>query len=244
LIIYYLVNEYNIKMCGQNSGCVQFTAPNFPPQLKEVVPRPRQLWFLGNYKNYHFSQDVLVAIVGTRHPSQYGLSMTKRIAAELASWGVVIVSGLALGIDTAVHRAVLKANGRTLAVLGCGINRVYPSENKQLAHEIVCHGGLILSEYPGKQTVDREHFRARNRLISGLCRAVLVIEGTARSGTLLTAKYALEQGREVLALPGLAGTATAEAPHLLLKQGASLVTSSQDVLDCLGLVKRYNRAND
>jgi DNA processing protein len=231
-------------MSGQNSGCVQFTSPRFPPQLKEVVPRPVQLCFQGSYEDYHFSQDVLVAVVGTRHPSQYGLSMTQKIATELASWGVVIVSGLALGIDTAAHRAALKANGRTIAVLGCGINKIYPSDNKKLAQEIVRHGGLILSEYPGEQTVDREHFRARNRLISGLCRAVLVIEGTARSGTLLTAKYALEQGREVMALPGLAGTAAAEAPHLLLKQGASLVTSSQDVLDCLGLVKRYNRAND
>lgn len=223
------------------AGYVVVSSPKFPSQLKEIPSPPSGLYFRGDYFDYDFSREVLLAVVGTRQPTPYGSAMTRKIVAELSGLGVVIVSGLALGIDTEAHQTALANHGRTIAVLGCGINRIYPEANRDLAQRIINHGGLILSEFPGEAIVDREHFRARNRLISGLCRGILVVEGTSRSGTLLTAKYALEQGKEVMALPGLANNPTAQAPHLLLKQGASLITTAEEVLDCLGLIKRYNR---
>jgi len=231
-------------MEDQLVGFVPAASKDFPTSLKKIPFPPERLYYRGNYSGFNFSRDIFVAVVGTRHPSRYGSLMAQKIAGELARLGVVIVSGLALGIDTEVHRAVLEVGGRTVAVLGCGIEKVYPPANIGLAEEIVKQKGLILSEFPGTALVDKELFRARNRLISGLSRGTLIIEGTGRSGTLLTARYALEQGKEVLALPGPADSLNSQAPHLLLKQGAALVTSAQDVLDCLGLTKRYNRAND
>lgn len=218
-------------------GRVRISSSAFPPQLKQIPTPPQGLYFRGSYSEYDFSREILIAVVGTRRPSRYGILMTRKIVTELSSLGVVIVSGLALGIDTEAHRAALSAQGRTIAVLGCGILHIYPRENLSLAEKILTAKGLILSEFSGTQTVSRAQFRTRNRLIAGLCRAVLVIEGTRHSGTLLTARYALEQGKEVMALPGLVNNPLSEAPHILLKQGAALVSSAKDVLDCLGLIR-------
>ena len=175
----------------------------------------------------------MVAVVGTRTPSSYGMEMTKKLCRELVGLGIVIVSGLAKGIDAVAHNAALAARGQTAAVLGCGIDRIYPIENKTLYWRIIAEGGVVLSEWPGEKLVPTDIFIMRNRIISGLCKVILVIEGSRRSGTLLTAKYALEQGREVLALPGELGKRGSEAPLILIKEGATPLTSIKDVLDAL-----------
>ena len=176
-----------------------------------------------------------VAIVGSRRASFYGLECAERLAGELALRGVTIVSGLARGIDGAAHRGALKAGGRTIAVLGHGLSQIYPPEHVRLADEVAASGWLV-SEYPMDAAPLPHHFPRRNRLISGWSLGVVVVEATARSGALITVDCALEQGREVFAVPGPMMAVTSQGTHHLLKQGARLVTSVEDILDELRLV--------
>jgi DNA processing protein len=180
-----------------------------------------------------------VAIVGTRKPTHYGMTVTRRIAAELSSAGFTIVSGMARGIDTQAHRGALAAGGRTIAVLGCGIDVVYPPENKGLMEEISAAGrGAAVTENPFGTQPESGYFPARNRIISGLSRGTVIIEAAEDSGSLITAKYTLEQGRKLYAVPGNIGSLTSKGTNSLIKQGAILVESVEDILRNLGMQKQ------
>jgi DNA processing protein len=208
--------------------------PNYPQALRDIPDPPVLLYGYGN-----LPEGPALAIVGTRHPSDFGRVFTEQLSEELAAADMVIVSGLARGIDTAAHRGALSAEGRTLAVLGCGIDRVYPPENIKLYHQIIEQGTLI-SEYPPGSEPLPGHFPGRNRIISGLCKGTLVIEACRKSGSLITSEFALEQGREVMAVPGGVDRKTSYGPNLLIKQGAHPVTEAVEILEILG-VSRHNR---
>jgi len=204
----------------------------YPAALKTIADPPLALYIRGRL----LAEDAIaIALVGSRHASFYGAQTAERLSYELALRGVTVVSGLARGIDGAAHRGALKATGRTIAVLGSGLANMYPPEHESLATSISEHGA-VLSEYPMEASPLPHHFPRRNRIISGLSLGVVVVEAAARSGALITADCALEQGREVFAVPGQITTATSQGTHHLLKQGARLVTSVDDILEELRLV--------
>ncbi len=203
----------------------------FPTQLKEISDPPICLYVKGDIDNFDFAREDFMAVVGTRKPTSYGQQIAYKFSNELSSSGFVIVSGMAIGIDTIAHKAALDHNGKTVAFLGCGVDIVYPPINKNLYEKIIKNGGLIISEFPPGMTVLRGLFIARNRLISGLAQGLLVVEGAKDSGALITAKYAAEQGKEVFAPPGPITSQMSAAPNILLKQGAKLVTSVDDILE-------------
>jgi DNA processing protein len=198
----------------------------FPQLLAQINNPPLLLYVDGDAEILHLPA---LAIVGSRNPSKGGESNAYEFAHHLAGVGFTIVSGLAQGIDTAAHRGALAAGGRTIAFLGHGIDRVYPASNKALAEEIAASGALV-SEFPLGTHPGREHFPQRNRLISGLSLGTLVVEAARRSGSLITARLAGEQGREVFALPGSIHTPLAKGCHQLIRQGAKLVETSDDIV--------------
>jgi len=201
--------------------------PEFPGILTQLPDPPPLLYVRGNLR---VEDDPAVAVVGSRRATPYGLEMARSLAGEIASAGVTVVSGLARGIDEAAHRGALEAGGRTLALLGCGIDRIYPPESGRLA-EAISLSGAVLSEFPMGTAPLAGNFPVRNRLISGLTRGTVVVEAAARSGSLITARLALEQGREVFAVPGNATTPTALGPNFLIRDGARLVLRGRDVLE-------------
>jgi DNA processing protein len=203
----------------------------YPERLVEAGAAPDSLWVSGDFD----PSLPAIAVVGSRRPSVYGRRMARRIAAGLASAGAVVVSGLARGIDAEAHEAALSVRGRTWAVLGSGLERVYPAEHAGLARRIAEGGGAVLSQFEPSKGPRKPHFPARNRIVSGLSLAVVVIEGTERSGSLITAREAADQGREVFAVPGLADSPLGQASFLLLRDGAIPVRSADDVLEGLGL---------
>lgn len=204
---------------------------NYPPLLKEVHDPPFVLFYRGEFTPEIF--DKTVGVVGTRKPSYSGKKVTSKLCYELAEYGVTIVSGLALGIDAEAHKGALKYNeGKTIAVLGCGPDIIYPSANQKIYDEIV-ERGLIISEYPTSSPPEGWRFPARNRLISGLSKGTLIIEAGEKSGALITTDFALEQGREVMAVPSDILNPMGKGPNNLIKQGASVITSSEDILECL-----------
>ncbi|MFC1769897.1 DNA-processing protein DprA [Nitrospirota bacterium] len=172
-----------------------------------------------------------VAIVGSRNASPYGRAVTGRIAADLGHMGLTVISGMARGIDTAAHRGVLESGGRTIGVLGSGIDVFYPAENRTLMEKTAAAGSAVISEFPPGTKPLRENFPRRNRLISGLSLGVLVVEAAKRSGSLITAGFALEQGRDVFAVPGNISSSTSQGANELLRQGAKLVTGAEDILE-------------
>lgn len=198
----------------------------YPTRLREIPDPPPALYVRGELLP---ADERAVAIVGSRSASEYGRRVAARLAAELASAGLTVVSGLARGTDTAAHQGALRAGGRTLACLGCGVDVVYPYENRELARRIAAAGAL-LSEYPMMAQPEAWHFPSRNRLISGLSLGVVVIEAPERSGALITADCALEQGRAVFAVPGSVDDARNRGPHALIREGAVLVEDARDVL--------------
>ena len=206
---------------------------SYPYLLKQIPDPPQKLYYRGTLTNFHWQNQQFLAIVGSRHPSFYGLKIAQEWSLALAKAGIVLVSGLALGIDTVVHQSALKVGASTIAVLGCAIDKVYPKQNQSLYQQIINHHGLVISEFKPNETISRLRFVTRNRIITGLCKAVLLIEGTSKSGTLATARYAGQQGREVLALPGRVNDSLAQAPLLMLKQGATLVLNPQEVIEAL-----------
>ncbi len=213
---------------------------NYPENLKDLSYAPFVLFVKGKIKK---TDSKAIAIVGSRKMTSYGESVCERFSRELADYGLTIVSGLARGIDTVSHKAALAAGGRTIAVLGCGLDTIYPPENYKLAQEISRYGALI-SEYPLGYPVMPENFASRNRIISGLSRAVLVVEGAQKSGTLLTASHAADQGRVVFAIPGQITSPMSSAPLSLIKNGAVMALSSQDILEELNLEGKIDRGKN
>lgn len=208
---------------------VFFKGPEYPPRLAEIHDPPPVLYVTGEIKA---TDEVAVAIVGSRDPTDYGREATQKIAGDLARAGVAIISGMARGIDSAAHRATIEAGGRTLAVLGSGLDVIYPRENKKLFEDIREHGAVI-SPYPMGTQPEKGNFPARNRVISGMSLGVIVVQATTPdSGSLITARHALEQGREVFAVPGRVSTQTSRGTNRLIKKGeAKLIENAADVLE-------------
>jgi len=200
---------------------------DYPPWLREIADPPEVLFVRGTITP---RDRLAAAIVGTRHATPYGLEQARRLSSNLARCGLTIVSGLARGIDGAAHRAAIDVEGRTMAVLGGGLKKIYPPEHAELAEDVATHGALI-SEWPPRFQPLSGMFPQRNRLISGLSLGVLVIEAAERSGALITARHASEQGREVFALPGRVDSRNSRGCHRLLRDGAKLVETVEDVLE-------------
>ena len=201
--------------------------PDYPPLLQTISDPPIVLWMRGDPAALSAPA---VAVVGARAATPSGVNVARRLGADLAAAGLVVVSGLARGVDGAAHAGALAAGGRSVAVLGCGVDVAYPAEHVELAQELVAHG-VVMSELPPGSPPLAHHFPLRNRIISGLVRAVVVIEAGERSGSLITARMALEQGRDVLAVPGSVATGRYRGSHALIKDGARLVETVEDVLD-------------
>jgi DNA processing protein len=204
---------------------------DYPPALTTIADAPPVLWVRGRVGALVATS---VAIVGARAASPYGLAVAERLARDLASWGLVIVSGLARGVDSAAHRGALAGGGVTVAVLGSGADVIYPREHGPLAREIACAGAVVSELAPGTLPLPL-FFPRRNRIISGLSRAVVVIEAGDKSGSLITARCALEQGRDVLAVPGNVLSGRNRGGHALLRDGATIVESADDILEELGI---------
>ncbi len=199
----------------------------YPKNLREIYDPPLVLYVRGTLTE----RDALaIGIVGSRRTTLYGQEMSRKLAYQLARVGVTVVSGLARGIDTAAHTGALQAKGRTVAVIGCGIDTVYPPENKKLADEIAAKGGAVVSEFPFGVKPDRQNFPMRNRIISGWSLGVVVVEANLKSGALITAKQAMEQGREVFAVPGRADSILSRGTNRLIKDGAKLTEDAEDIL--------------
>ncbi|MEQ1946166.1 MAG: DNA-processing protein DprA [Bryobacteraceae bacterium] len=200
--------------------------PDYPPALREIFDSPPLLFAKGRLE---LLGSVMLGVVGTRRPTAYGKAAATRLSKDLAEAGLTIVSGMARGIDTAAHSAVLEANGDTIAVFGSGIDQIYPAENRKLA-EALAHKGLLLTEFPMGSPPYPQNFPIRNRIISGMSAGVLVVEGSEYSGSAITAKLAAEQNRSVFAVPGSIMSKMSWGPNLLIKQGAKLVQEWSDVV--------------
>jgi DNA processing protein len=205
---------------------VTFVSPDYPKSLFEIPDPPPFLYVKGEL----CSRETAIAIVGSRRATPYGLMTTGKLAGELASHGICVVSGMARGVDTAAHKGALQAGGRSIGVLGCGVDRIYPPENLALFNEMA-EKGCLVSEFPLGTMPLAENFPRRNRIISGLCSGVLVVEAAEKSGSLITAQYALEHGRDVFAVPGNISFVTSRGCNRLIKQGAKLVDCVEDILE-------------
>ncbi len=214
--------------CADRTGVSIVTSqdPLYPSQLLSTYDYPAFLYVKGHLKE----DDVNVAVVGSRTASTYGKFTTERLCRELVLRGITVISGLARGIDSAAHRGALSGKGRTIAVLGCGLDIVYPPENEKLFDEISLQGALI-SEFPFGTPPNAPNFPARNRIISGISLGVVVVEASEKSGSLITARIALEQGREVFAVPGSIDSSGSRGTNKLIKQGAKLIENVEDILE-------------
>lgn len=200
----------------------------YPDMLRSIPNPPYVLYMKGEIMNW--DRILGIGVVGTRKCTEYGIKATNMIAEDLAACGVTVIAGMARGIDSVAHRAALSAGNKTIAVLGCGLDVVYPPENKELMEQIA-ENGTIISEYPPKTGPDKHNFPWRNRIISGLSRGILVGEAPKKSGALITADYALEQGRDIFAVPGSIFKKESEGANRLLASGAKAVVSAKDILD-------------
>lgn len=206
----------------------------YPALLKNMPDPPLTLYVRGSLAQ---ADDLALAVVGTRKATGYGRDAAAYFSRQLARQGVTIVSGLAHGIDAAAHRSALESGGRTIAILGCGIDRVYPPDHAELARQITGHGALI-SEFPVGSKPEARHFPRRNRIISGISLGVLVVEAPEQSGAMITATFAAEQGREVFAVPGSVFSASSGGTNRLIQEGAKLVVTVEDILDELNIARR------
>ncbi len=214
----------------------------YPLLLNEIPNPPKKIYLLGNLPNQNSPH---IAIVGTRKATTEGRLIAKKIAQKLAELGAIIVSGLAIGIDTAAHEGALAGNGKTIAVLACGLDTIYPRQNENLAQKILETNGAIISEYPVGTPAYPDQFLARNRIVSGLSVATIVIEAPIDSGALVTARLAAEQGREVFVIPGPINHPNYRGSHKLIRDGARLVNSIEDILEDLGSeVLNFNPPTD
>lgn len=210
-----------------NVGILTLDSPNYPNRLKSIYAKPLLLYYRG--KLPAIDDHVLIACVGTRKCSPAGLQTAYTLGKELVDGGAIVVSGMASGIDSSAQKGAIAAGGHTIAVLGCGIDRVYPPENQELMEKIAATGTIITEYAPGTDPL-RRNFPMRNRIISGLCQGTVVVEADLRSGSLITAKYALKQGRDIFAFPGKAGDPHCTGTNMLIQNGASLVTCARDIL--------------
>jgi DNA processing protein len=221
-----LAQQECAKAVDARARIISLSDPEYPSRLKEIYDPPVILFVKGNV-------EVLaqpgIAMVGTRHPTPYGSGMAERLSTDLASRGLVIISGLARGVDTASHRGAVAAKGKTVAVLGTGIDVMYPKENSRLAEQIVALGGALVTEFPVGTPPTPQNFPIRNRIISGISAGVLVVEAAEYSGTRITSRCALEQNRDVYAVPGNVTNKNSWGPNTLIKQGAKLVATWEDV---------------
>ena len=208
---------------------ISIESKEYPEQLREIYDAPLKLYVLGNKE---ILKQLGIAIVGSRNATEYGRKVALQFAKDLSTKGINIISGLALGIDTCAHLGTLYQDsvGKTIAVLGGGLDEIYPKQNIELAKQIIKCGGCIISEYPLGTKSQKLHFPQRNRIISGLSKGVLIVEASENSGSLITADFALEQGRDVFAVPGNISSSTSFGTNNLIKQGAKLVTSYEDIL--------------
>lgn len=237
-------------MAGQHPAAVSSHPPHtyltaesdgFPTCLRDIPSAPSGLYLRGDPQL--LAWEPKVAVIGSRHPSEYGRRVVRQLTAELAQAGVCVVSGLALGIDGLAHQAALEVGGKTIAVLGTPIDQLSPASNRALGEAVIAQG-LVVSEYGPKVGTQSWQFAARNRLISGLARAVVIVEAGLKSGTLITTQYALQQGREVFALPGPVDAATSAGTLQLIRDGARCVRSAADVLADLGLTPQIRPVTD
>lgn len=227
-------NEIWQKIEKENIKIVTIKDSNYPKLLKEIYNPPPVLYYKGSLLP---NEEFAIAAVGTRKITNYGRQVTPFIVLPLAQNGITIISGLALGVDALSHESALKARGRTIAVLGSGLDHqnIYPFHNRYLAEKICEQDGLLLSEYPPGTLPLKQHFPNRNRIIAGLSLGVLIIEADKESGALITAKYALDQNRDVFAVPGSILNKTSDGPNNLIKMGAKPVTDAGDILEALNL---------
>lgn len=212
------IKKYNIKVININNNY-------YPANLKNIYDAPVVLYAIGNIE---LLKEKSIAIVGTRRCTNYGKKVAKQISAEITMYNLNVISGLAVGIDTQAH---IGAHGKTIAVLGSGVDIIYPEENKTLAKEIIHNGGLIISEYPIGTKPEKMYFPSRNRIISGISDGVIVVEARQKSGSLITAEFALEQGKDVYAVPGNITSLNSEGTNNLIKEGAIPFTNIEDLFN-------------
>jgi DNA processing protein len=216
------------RAADRNVTVVTWADAAYPAQLKEIADPPLALYVTGDTAAL---AGPAVALIGTRHPTVYGRETARRLGFQLAGAGYVVVSGLALGIDTEAHRGAVQARGRTVAVVGGALDCLYPRENEPLAGEMAGLGGAVVSEYPFGRQPDRQTFPMRNRVVSGLCKGVVVVEAPLTSGTMITVDQALDQGRTVMAVPGRVDSPASQGCHRLLRAGARLVTHADEIAE-------------
>ena len=225
-----LAREEVARATAAEITVLSMNEPQYPERLKEIYDPPLILYVRGN-------PDVLtkpgVAVVGTRHPTPYGSGMAERLGCDLAAQGLVIISGMARGVDTAAHRGAISTKGKTVAIFGTGVDVIYPKENSRLSEQILSCGGALVSEFPLGTFAAPQNFPIRNRIISGMSLGVLVVEAAEYSGTRITARLALEQNRDVFAVPGNVTNKNSWGPNTLIKQGAKLVATWEDVWEDL-----------
>ena len=220
------------RVQAQTTRVLTWEDPDYPRRLMEIDQPPPVLYVLGELLD---ADEWAISVVGSRRITSYGRQVTEEIAASLARNGITVVSGLARGVDAVAHQAALQAGGRTLAVLGSGVDRIYPPEHRQLAEQVIAQGA-ILSDYPLGTPPDASNFPPRNRIIAGLARATVVVEAGERSGALITAAFAAEQGREVFAVPGTIYAPMSKGPNRLILEGARPLLDIKDLLEVLDLV--------
>lgn len=236
----YDLSKVEAYLAQNHIHMMRYPDPDYPALLKEIHQPPAILYYKGRFVN----QPLQIAMVGSRKADRYGLEAAEKIASQFSFTNVPVVSGLARGIDAAAHKGAILYAGGTIAVQGCGIDQVYPRENKKLAEEILAHeNSCIISEFPiGSQPI-AWHFPMRNRIISGLARGVVIVQAARKSGAYITVETALEQGRDVFAVPGQIYNPLSEGPHQLLQEGAQLITCADDVLAAYGLKKVSGKKN-
>lgn len=206
---------------------------SYPKRLLDISDSPKELYVLGSLQK--LLTNPCLSVVGTRKITPYGRAVTEKLVIDIAKRGITIISGLAIGVDAVAHKASLEAGGQTIAVLPCGLDKPYPSSHRQLAKHILENGGALVSEYPPGSPPLQHNFIARNRIVSGLGDAVLVTEAAAKSGTMHTVSFALDQGKSVMAVPGNITSNLSEGTNNLIKTGATPVTSADDILQVLGI---------
>ena len=223
------VDKHLEYMKKNNIEIISILDDEYPKSLRQIYDAPIALYILGN-KNI-LNEQINISIIGCREYSEYGKQTAKKLAFELTKENITIVSGLAKGIDSFAHEGTLLARGKTIAVVGNGLDIIYPKENIMLAKQILNYNGAIISEYPLGTKPERNNFPERNRIVSGISKGIIVVEAKKKSGTLITVDFALEQGRDVFVVPGNLNSENSEGTNDLIKQGAKIITNSKDIIE-------------